>query len=210
MYVCAWCVCLVPRSVSAHGVEKRALDQLERELQVIVPPEWVMGTELRSSTRPRALNHETIYPAPKLWVDFFLSLLIFLRKSYKVFEPYYHPPQSPLRSSPSSPHPTCVLFSFSSGCQSDLWNLYSAGCVAIHQSMADLPGPTLLWAPVNCTSSSARSGTLCPPLFFMLWFFFLAWYCIVLVHAAPTAVSSSYVQGSYCVQIHFLMNVIKL
>lgn len=87
---------------------------------------------------------------------------------------YYPPLQTPLRSSPSlSPHSTlCLLiFSFLSSHQSNLCCLYSPGCVAIRQSMVDIPGPTFLSAAVSCNSSSAGSGTLCPPPFSMLQFF---------------------------------------
>lgn len=210
MYVCALCVCLVPRSVSAHGVGKRALDQLELELQVIVPPEWVMETELRSSTRPRALNHETIYPAPKLWVDFFLSLLIFWESHTRclshiiTLHKALWDPAPPLLIQHMSCFP--LLPVVSPICETctvlDVWP--STRAWLIYQGPHFSERLSIALAPQLGVGLCVHLSSSCCD------FFSLAWYCIVLVHAAPTAVSSSYVQGSYCVQIHFLMNVIKL
>ena len=61
MRVCVWmyvCVCVFV-SASAHGVEKKALDPLELELQTLVSSlMWVLGTKLWSSAKAfRTLKH---------------------------------------------------------------------------------------------------------------------------------------------------------
>lgn len=100
-------------------------------------------------------------------------------------DPIHHFPQTlqiyPLPSS----HNSCPLdfpIKFSLHCS------YTLGCVAIHWSLVDLPGPTSLTktafvspdSPSVASNSSARGGTSCPPQHALLGLC-LAWACMGLV-----------------------------
>lgn len=65
----AWVYICIPHAYSAHGGQKRALDILELESQVVGSCLiWVLGTELRSLSRASAHNSCLYSPNLKLYL----------------------------------------------------------------------------------------------------------------------------------------------
>lgn len=66
-------MCLCTTYGACRGRKKRASDSLGLELHTLVGTVWVLGSELRSSTRTTGtLNCLTNSPALELWLDFCL------------------------------------------------------------------------------------------------------------------------------------------